>query len=27
MYNKTKMCLNNLETFIKYYKETHNEWR
>lgn len=27
LYNKTKMCLNNIETFIKYYKETHDEWR
>lgn len=25
IYNKTKMCLNNIETFIKYYKETHDE--
>lgn len=27
LYNKTKNKLNNLETFIKYYKEIHNERR
>jgi hypothetical protein len=25
IYNKTKMYLNNIETFIKYYKENNNE--